>query len=92
MAFLKKGTYTQEMKDNEAALFLKIAMKNGSDADEAIKDMQMIDTLLAVPKLYLAVKANITKTAKGNIRKNSNLYHLMHNIIDGRLKLDDTDN
>lgn len=73
-----------EMKDEEALLFLETGMENGSDVKEAIADMRMIDTLLHMKKLHFVVRGHIKTTKAGYYRKGSELSKALDAVIDGR--------
>lgn len=77
---------TEVMKMDEVLLFLETAVENGSDVDEAIQDMRMIDALMKMKQLHLVVHGNINTTRAGNSRKGSSLSNSLISIIDGRVK------
>jgi hypothetical protein len=80
---------TNIMKDNEVLLFVQTAIQNGSDTQEAIDDMKMIDSLLYSKRLHLKIHGHIKLTKNGYLRKGSDLYTLMESIIQGRTKLNE---
>jgi hypothetical protein len=76
---------TAIMKTEEVLTFVEAAVENGSDIQEAVDDMRMIDSLLYMKKLHLAVYGHIRRTSKGNLRKGSDLYSSLMSVIDGRI-------
>jgi hypothetical protein len=79
---LKYGTSV--MKDEECLLFAETAIENGSDVNEAIQDMRMIDNLLTAERNHLLVFGTISKTKTGNYRKGSLLSTTLENVINAR--------
>lgn len=75
---------TEIMKDEEVLLFVETAVENGSDANEAIQDMKMIDTLLTAKRNHLLAFGSVKTTATGRIRKGSSLYNTLEGIVSAR--------
>lgn len=75
-----------EIKDEEAIQLTEIAINNNNgDVSEAIQDLKMIDSLLAMKKLHFAVQGSVRKTRKGNHRKGHLLSDALMSVIDARL-------
>jgi hypothetical protein len=76
---------TAVMKTEEVLLYVEAAVKGGAEIEEAFLDMQMIDSLLHMKKLHLSVMPHIRKTAKGHLRKGSDLYSALDCIVEARV-------
>lgn len=75
---------TEIMKDEEVLLFVETAMENGSNTEEAIQDMKMIDTLLTAKRNHLLAFGSVKTTATGRIRKGTSLYNTLDGIVGAR--------
>ena len=75
---------TAVVKTDEALLFVKAAMENGSDMDTAYEDMKMIDNILNVKRIHFAIHGQIRRTSAGYYRKGSDLYTAIDGIISAR--------
>lgn len=83
VASVKYGTAV--MKEDEVLLYVETCLENGSDVQDAIADMRMVDNLLYMQKLHLAVHGQVKKTTAGYMRKGTSLYNSMMSVIDGRV-------
>ena len=81
---MKSKYNTQVMKDEECLLYLQTALENGSDVNEAIQDMRMIDNLLSVERNHLISFGAIKKTGRGYYRKGTMLSDNLENVINAR--------
>jgi hypothetical protein len=77
---------TSVMKTDEAFLFIKSAIENGTDLDTAYEDMKMIDDILHIKKLHSAIHGVIKTTKAGYIRKGTSLYDSISGVIGSRCK------
>lgn len=75
---------TSVMKTDEVFLFVKAATENGTDLETAYEDMKMIDDILHLKRLHLALYGQIKKTASGRLRKGSQLYDAISDVIGSR--------
>ena len=76
---------TAVMTCEESALFLKVAIKNGLDTDEALADMKMMDAIFHMHRLQLVCAPLTNKTASGRFRKDSTFQANLEKIIDARM-------
>jgi hypothetical protein len=82
---LIKSKYGLEViKDEEALLYAQTCMENGSDPEEAIQDMKMIDNLLTTERNHLLAFGSVNKTSTGRYRKNSFLHNSLDSVITAR--------
>lgn len=75
---------TEIMKDEEVLLYVETAIENGSSPQEAIADMRMIDTLLAVERNHILAFGSVNRTAAGRYRRNSTLVHALDSVVTAR--------
>ena len=73
-----------EIKDSEALMLFETVIENGSEVEEAIADMKMLDTLLHMKKLFFVTHCQTSRTRHGHLRKGSTLYIALEGIIEGR--------
>jgi len=83
---MSKKYGTEVMKDDEVILFCQTAIENGSDPEEAVADMKMVDTLLQMERLHLLAYGQVKRTAAGHYRKGTSLYDSLERIIEGRIE------
>lgn len=76
---------TSVMKTDEVLLLLETSLENGSDPQEAIQDMRMIDTMLYAERLHMSVGKVVQKTKAGYHRKGSDLHTTMKIILEARV-------
>lgn len=82
---MKSKYGTSVMKEKECLLLVQTALENGSDPNQAIQDMRMIDTLLSVKRNHLLAFGTVKKTRAGYYRRNSTLANALENVIDARV-------
>lgn len=82
----EKNKYgTVVMSEEECLEFAATCIDNGSSPEEAIKDMRMIDTLLAVERTHLLSHPFVRKTASGRYRKGTALWDAFEGVINARV-------
>ena len=72
------------MNDMECLLFVETAIENGSDVNEAIQDMRMIDNMLHMERLHIVSFGFVRKTSAGHYRRGTTLANALESIIDSR--------
>ncbi len=72
------------IKDDEALLLVETAMQNGSDPQEAIEDMKMIDNLLTIKRNHLLAFGSIKTTSRGFARKGTSLFNGFDSVVTAR--------
>jgi len=77
---------TAIVKTEEAFLFVKAAMENGSDIETANRDMHMIDDLLHMERMHFSLLGFTAKTKSGHYRKNHTISKMLETVIDGYAK------
>jgi hypothetical protein len=77
---------TAIMKTEEAFLFVKAAIENGSDLETANDDMHMIDDLLHMKQLHFALLGETSKTKSGFYRKGNTISNAFDGILNARAK------
>ena len=83
---MRNSSYDLEIvKDEEALLFLEVAMENGSGPAEAVADLRMIDNLLFAKRIHLAAGKAIRRTRRGYFKKDTDLGSLYSSIIESNI-------
>ncbi len=82
---------TSEIRTEEALIYIKASMENGSDLKTANDDMHMIDNMFAMKRSHLVSYGYMKTTWRGNARKNQTLSDAFMTIIDGRIIQDKKD-
>ena len=73
---------TQEIRTDEALIYIKAAIENGSSTETAYNDIHLIDNLFMVKRFHLATRGYMKLTWRGNARKNQTLSDALEAVID----------
>lgn len=72
---------TNNIRTDEYVLLAKVITGNGSTPEEAVKDLELLDDLLALQKIELIINGQ-KYTSTGRLRRNSGLLDLMEGRIE----------